>query len=163
MTDSFKISRRDWFRLKLPLTNQGKAQEENQIADRPAPLVGSGPATGLQPIEHPPNHDGMNLADLPPMRAAVLSTDEVAALFADIGQFGSDVQLMQRANDSSRATATTAKMGEQLELAKLALVTGTVPRLQIRYRWDGSLWIDTLKTQPDGFHLVRILHAGSPS
>lgn len=147
MNNSQKMSRRDWFRLRKPQTNQTLG------ATPPNP-----PET-LKEIEHPPNHDGMDLSLLPPMREALLSTEQVEALFTDIAGLASDVQLMQRANKAQRATAQAANTKEQLALAKTALVNGDVPRVQIRYRWEGSLWIDTLVNQESqGFKLVRITH-----
>ena len=47
---------------------------------------------------------------------------------------------------------------EQLAAARAALLDGTVRQLQIRYCWQETLWIDTLKTESDGYHLVRIAH-----
>jgi hypothetical protein len=148
MKDSSKMSRRDWFRLRVAPSN---------------PLLGHETSTAnsnvLKPIEHPPNHDGLDLSELPPMRQAVLSIEQVNTLFSDIGGLATDIQLMQRAAHSARATAQIANTTEQLDFARQALVHGTIPRIQIRYRWQNSLWIDTLKREPDGFQLVRISHS----
>lgn len=62
MSESPKLSRREWFRLGQPHQNvllEDGAQTTQQEV--------------LKPVEHPPNHDGMNLAELPPMREALLS------------------------------------------------------------------------------------------
>ena len=159
MTDSPKISRRDWFRLRVPHQNQmldkrdtGPAKTEdssNAISET---------ATGLMPIEHPPNHDGLDLSALPPMREATLSKEQVITLFSDIEQLATDILLMQRMTGAQRADASKADSSTKLELAKSALLSGLVPRMQIRYRWQDQQWIDTLKRQDDGFHIVRIAH-----
>jgi hypothetical protein len=112
----------------------------------------------LKPIEHPPNHDGLDLSELPPMREAILSVDQIQSLFTDIEQLATDVLLMQHSSNSQRANVAKADTGNKLALAKHALLNGQLQKLQIRYRWQDSLWIDTLATQADGYRLVRIAH-----
>ena len=143
MHEPKKVSRRDWFRLHLP---GGAARP---ACDRD-PAVGE-EACGLQSIEHPPNHDGMDLDELPPMREAVLGRDQVHELFADVEAHATEVLLMQRRG---------APTSQSLSVARSALLGGDLPRIQIRYRWQGSLWIDTLESRPDGYRLVRIAHRG---
>ena len=150
MSDSTKISRREWFRLRVPhqnkLLSDSKTPAESEV---------------LKAIEHPPNHDGLDLSELPPMREAILSADQVHSLFTDIEKLATDVLLMQRSSNAPRASVSRADTKSQLEFAKTTLLTGKVQKLQIRYRWQDSLWIDTLATQPQGFRLVRIAHAGN--
>lgn len=152
MTTENKMSRRDWFRLKSPkspVLNQwlGKQSETSKVSQ------------GLQPVELPPNHDGMDLAELPPMREAFLSVEEIGSLFADIASLATDIQLMQR-----RQTKGIANVGidkEKLELARIAFLDGSVAKIQIRYRWQDALWIDTLERKEKGFRLLRIVHAAA--
>lgn len=144
MSDSPKLSRRDWFRLR-----------------RAKPAIGASvgeQARGLKPIAHPENHDGMDLSQLPPMREAVLTPGDVEQLFADIEQLASDVLLMQRSTRAARAVASRAETSERLGAAKRGLLSGELPRLQLRYQWQDTAWIDTLETRPDGFRLIRIAH-----
>ena len=141
-------TRRDWFRLRVPRENRMLGDCDNSAPQGHA----------LQPIAHPPNHDGMDLSQLPPMREALLDKEQIAHLFSDIGSLASGVQLMQRKRGSDRATAATANSSEQLEFAKNALLSGMVPRVQIRYRWQDALWIDTLTGAETGFKLIRIQH-----
>lgn len=150
MNDSKKVSRRDWFRLRIPRENQMLSSVEDK------------PKTGdtLRPVELPPNHDGMDLSQLPPMREANLTQEQVNALFQDIESLATDIQLMQRARQSNRASAANVSSKEQLQLAHSALLSGSVPRIQIRYRWQDSLWIDTLSSSGGEFELVRIAHRG---
>jgi hypothetical protein len=159
-------SRRDWFRLRMP--HQSRSLSENTASTATAPASSpekssvtspSKAADGLQPIAHPPNHDGMDLAQLPPMREAVLSIEQIQTLFDDIEKLASDVQVMQRSAGSRRAGVTGGDNAQQLGFAKTALLGGQQQRIQIRYRWQGSQWIDTLASQADGFKLVRIEHA----
>ncbi len=142
-SSSRKMSRRDWFRLKTPteslLGNETPHHEP----------------TVLQPLETPPNHDGMDLAELPPMREANLSPDQLALLFGDIQQLGTDIQLFQRARANEK---TQSDPVASLAKAKESLLNGATKRVQIRYRWNGSPWIDTLENQSESFRLLRISH-----
>ena len=113
---------------------------------------------GLQPIAHPENHDGMNLSELPPMREALLSEEQVRQLFSDIKVLASDILLMQRSARSQRATASKTTTAEQLRAAQETLLSGTVPRVQIRYQWQAANWIDTLERRDNGVRLIRITH-----
>ncbi len=159
MSESKKMSRRDWFRLRIPKPKQEPKREPSQESTRQAPMGQTAP--GLQPIEHPVNHDMMDLSQLPPMREALLTREDVNDLFADISLLGTDILLMQRSARASRtaqATASRATSKEQLTSAREALLSGTIARIQIRYRWENASWIDTLETRQDGFRLVRISH-----
>ncbi len=148
MKDTAKVSRRDWFRLRVNKSARSLGESD-----------ANGPATGLKPIEHPPNHDGLDLSELPPMREAELSVDDVKSLFADVEQFASDIQLTQQSNNRSRTSGQIDQDRDRLKIAKEALLSGAVNRLQIRYRWQNALWIDTLEDRPAGYRLVRIRHA----
>ncbi len=159
MSNKNKLSRREWFRLRAtPLTN---ASTESANSTQSPASKDLGNQEGLLPIDLPPNHDGLDLSELPPMREATLSTEQVAALFSDIEQLATEILLMQRAPGAQRAVGTEADNNTKLALAKSALLSGSVTRLQIRYRWQGQQWIDTLKQNPSGFHIVRIAHQGS--
>ncbi len=158
MTDHNRMSRRDWFRLRPHNQSPGRESSHAETLVGPA-------APGLQALDHPPNHHGMDLAELPPMREAQLTDEQVRHLFADIGAVGSDVLLMQRTTSERRAAVRRAKTAEQLQHTLELLLAGTHPRVQVRYRWQGTDWIDTLERQRGGVRLVRIAHrppASSP-
>lgn len=159
MSDRNMMSRRDWFRLS-PLRSGSEAQIKSPASETEAvaaPSMGATPQ-GLQALPHPENHDGMNLADLPPVREACLSEEQVRQLFADIEALTTDVLLMQRLPGSARAAASTASLAEQLRAAQQSLLTGAIARCQIRYSWQGTQWIDTLERRDAGVRLVRIAH-----
>ena len=147
MSRSPKMSRRDWFRLSRPSKEKWLGEQEE---------VG-GDANGLQPMDHPPNHDGMDLAELPPLREASLSLQEVAVLLSDIAKYGTNIQLIQRRDGpNSRAVCQSAS---ELGHAKELYLAGSVNRLQIRYEWQDARWIDTLSKQERGdTRLVRVTH-----
>lgn len=147
MIEQQKLSRREWFRLRAP--------RKNATLGRDA-LNANGSI--LKPIGQPPNHDGLDLKKLPPMREAMLTWQDMDSLFTDIEQLASDVTFMQRGNNNARAYASLIDTSNRFEMARFALVTGRTKRMQIRYRWGDSLWIDTLEQQASGFRLVRIAH-----
>jgi len=163
MTDDIKMSRRDWFRLR-PRRVEPSTQPELTANESPgeppiATVHSMGEArNGLQPIAHPENHDGMNMAELPSMREAMLSEDQVRQLFVDIEALATDVLLMQRSARSQRATASRATTAEQLRAVQDTLLSGTIPRVQIRYHWQAANWIDTLERRENGVRLIRITH-----
>lgn len=174
MPDSNKMSRRDWFRLS-PRTDKSDSEAsvpDASVPDAKMPVTSVAEATasrksiptmgqsknGLQPIAQPENHDGMNLSELPPMREALLSEQQVRELFNDISTQATDVLLMQRSAKSRRASSALSATTEQMMTACESVVSRTVPRIQIRYSWQAANWIDTLECKEDGFRLVRITH-----
>ncbi len=150
MTHSEQRSRREWFRLIQPARNP-----KNNFLDSATRIDGS---EVMVPVEQPPNHDGLDLSQLPPMREAMLQADQVKQLFSDIGKLATDVMLMVRRESARRATASRLTAIEQLQLAQDSLLNGHTRRIQIRYRWQDSMWIDTLDSRQDGIRLVRIAH-----
>lgn len=154
MTES-NMSRREWFRLRKPHQNR-MLDDANSTDDGKTP--NADPTSGLRPIESPPNYSGFDLDTLPPMREATLTPDEVKDLFSDIEQFATDIQLMQRSAQTVHASVQRVNDRDKLIAAREALLGGSIVRVQIRYRWQGSLWIDTLKKVEGGFHVVRIRH-----
>ena len=159
MSDSNKMSRRDWFRL-LPCRSEAETPSDIEACETVNPAARSMGASphSLQTIPHPENHHGMNMAELPPMREAILSEEQVRQLFTDIETLASDILLMQRVVGSARATASSASTTDQLFTAQQSLFSGAIPRVQIRYHWQASHWIDTMERRDAGIRLVRIAH-----
>ena len=142
-------SRRDWFRLRPRPSNPTTLG-----AGRPTDQ-----ANGFQTIDLPSDEGPLDPNDLPPMREAFLTNGQVANLFTDIESAATDVLLMQRR--SARATVQTEhSLFVRMQHAKNALLTGQMPRVQIRYRWNDANWIDTLEATDNQFRLVRISHPG---
>lgn len=155
-----KMNRRDWFRLRKPI-GEAHLQESGSEQDSFRKLLESNPDLGatstMQPIALPPNHDGMDLAKLPPMREAQLSLDDVLALLNDIENHGTEIQLLQR----ERSRVPKKEPDDPtiaIELARRGFMNGSIARLQIRYLWQNAFWIDTLETTSNCFRLVRIEH-----
>ena len=151
MPNQQKISRRDWFRLK--------SQSPSIAPQKTRPLVGEQTEDSkLQAVELPPNHDGMDLNELPPLREANLTSQDVNDLLDDIKALGSEVLLMQRSQGAKRATVDKLDTATQLSVASQALLGGKLDRIQIRYNWEGCHWIDTLSRESDSFRLIRVKH-----
>lgn len=161
MGDGDKMSRRNWFRLQ-PRRTPSNETESDDTVNAPSRTMGEAPDR-LQAIATPVNHDGMDLFELPSMREALLSGEQVRQLFSDIETLGSDILLMQRSSraqraSASRATASKPTTAEQLRTAQDSLLSGKLPRVQIRYHWQEANWIDTLEVRDDAVRLVRISH-----
>lgn len=154
MSDPAQLTRRDWFRLSVGRSPAASGKRST------AHSMGEAPET-LQPIAHPENHDGLDLSELPPMREALLSAEQIRQLFADIGELGENILLMRRTAGSRRAAGAEATSPADLLAARDALLNGQVPRLQIRYRWRDADWIDTLEARESAFRLVRIAHGNT--
>ena len=157
MSENVRMSRRDWFRLRP------QRSEAETVLDS-TPVVNHKPAMGhsqeaLQPVAFPENHGGVNLTELPPMCEGLLSEEQVRQLFSDIDSLASAVLLMQRLPNAQRATTSGHSTPEQLRAAETTLLSGAIPRVQIRYLWEAVNWIDTLERRENGIRLVRIKHS----
>lgn len=83
-----------------------------------------------------------------PLTTADLDPATLAALFADLEELTEiDEVLIKGAASSHAGVAGLAQ-------ARLALDNGA-RAIQIRYRWAGKAWLDTLIRTPNGVRLVR--------
>ena len=133
MSETPKLSRRDWFRLRSNAAGGGE--------------LGTASPDKLTQVDSPPNHDGtIDLAELPPIHEALLDAEQVTALFGDIQHYATDVSLFAGRNSAA----------PNLSAARQQLFAGTVRRIQVRYAWQNQNWIDTLSQTPAGIKLIRI-------
>lgn len=159
MSENVRMSRRDWFRLRPQRSEAETPLDTAPVVDR-KPVMGQS-QEALQPVAFPENHGGVNLKELPPMCEGLLSEEQVRQLFSDIGSLASEVLLMQRLPNAQRASTPGLSTAEQLRAAEATLLSGAIPRVQIRYHWEAVNWIDTLERRDDGIRLVRIKHSAS--
>lgn len=82
------------------------------------------------------------------LTTADLDATTLAALFADIAALTEVLEVQVKGAERSHAGAT------DLEGARRQLEAGA-RGMQMRYRWDGGLWCDTLVRTPAGIRLVR--------
>lgn len=150
------MSRRDWFRLRPQRSVVETPIVSTSVVDR-KPVTGPSQEI-LQPVAFPENHGSVNLTELPPMCEGLLSSEQVRQLFSDIESLASKVLLMQRLPNAQRATTPGLSTPEQLRAAETTLLSGSIPRVQVRYHWESVNWIDTLERREDGIRLVRIKH-----
>jgi hypothetical protein len=78
-----------------------------------------------------------------------------AALGALFDDYGGQIELLEVLAKGG-AELRAMSLGGRLDEARDALVTGAVRGLQVRYRWDGGEWWDTLLRSPRGVKLVRM-------
>ena len=84
-----------------------------------------------------------------PLTTADLDPATLAALFADLEALTEiDEVLIKGAASSHAGVAGLAQ-------ARLALDNGGARAIQIRYRWAGKAWLDTLMRTPNCVRLVR--------
>lgn len=92
--------------------------------------------------------------DVPSLNEGLLDPETVARLFADVGEHTQLLDVITKGAPGHRASSTPLSLAE----AEAALASGQVRGVQLRYRWEGAEWWDTLLRLPEGFKLVRIRH-----
>ncbi len=106
-----------------------------------------------------PVTDTMNPLSLPPLQAALLDASTLQCLFEDLAAETSVDEILMKGAPSAYASGGPPSLAGALE----ALEQGEAVGVQIRYRYAGSAWWDTLLRTPGGVRLVRIEHpAGLP-
>lgn len=94
----------------------------------------------------------MSEIDFPDVFRAELGAPEVAALFDDLAAHAEVVEV--RAKDAARDYARAAQL--TLEEARGLVERREVRGVQVRYRHEGALWMDTLMPGPTLVRLVRM-------
>jgi len=84
----------------------------------------------------------------PQLTTADLDPATLAALFADLTALAEIDQVLVKGSTMGYAG------GSGLEAARQALAGGA-RGMQIRYRWEGTSWLDTIMRTPAGFRIVR--------
>lgn len=87
---------------------------------------------------------------LPELHQAVLDGPTLDALFADLAAC-TEVLDVQAKGSATAYAHDAAGLGAVRE----ALLSGSVHAAQIRYRWRGEIWWDTLLRVPGGVRIVR--------
>jgi len=142
-------------------SNFQRAENPSRVGDtatqprRLPPKLGATGRARMQPLAKPPNHDGLDMSELPPVHQAELSKEELAALFADVGQCATNIEIIGQRNAPGQLDIN-ALLQSLLE----KLLRGEVEKTQIRYAWRSIRWIDTIQRDANRFRLVRIGHSG---
>ena len=137
MKRSQSVTRRDLFRgLRRPETPAWLGE--------PSPVRAPAQETLQESLPEQPRSADDEPYQLPPVRQAMLNDTELAALFHDLEHSATDVQL-NRQMTASNAPDDRTDSASHLQAAHRALRNGDLSRVQIRYRWQNALWIDTLQ------------------
>ena len=97
-------------------------------------------------------------ADFPPLREGLIDGAGLAALFADLTCCTEVLEALEKGAPTARAASGTRGLGALLT----GLLEGTVRAAQVRYRFQGQLWSDTILRTPAAFRVVRCLLTGPP-
>lgn len=105
--------------------------------------------------------EAMSEAPLPPLFSATLDCEALTQLFFDLGQAAEVFAVLER---GARGQVPKEHAATPASLAALAagLLDGSVSAAQVRYRFAGDEWWDTLTASAAGVRLVRIMHRPLP-
>lgn len=79
-----------------------------------------------------------------------------------LSEYLSDLEMCAEGLTMSLKSGATLNSGEHrtgnaaIEELRQHLASASPPRAQVRYRFDGDAWLDTLIPGPDGVRLVRV-------
>lgn len=91
---------------------------------------------------------------LPSLQEAVLDATTLARLVTDIQGLTVVDEVLLKGGAIARASTQRHSLADAVE----ALQQGHVLGVQVRYRYQGQCWWDTLLHTPQGIRLVRISH-----
>lgn len=89
---------------------------------------------------------------LPELHGGELDHATLAALFDDLEVHADVLDVLVKGAPQGYAQDTPVS----LRAAEAALRVGAVRGVQVRYRWDGAEWRDTLLRGPAGVRVVRM-------
>jgi hypothetical protein len=91
---------------------------------------------------------------LPPLQEAMLDDTTLNQLFFDVAHAAELVSISLKG--ASTAHASESADPRVLDVAQRLLIEGGLLGVQLRYRYQGSSWLDTLLRTPGGVRLVRL-------
>jgi hypothetical protein len=106
-----------------------------------------------EPVTTPANET--DAPALPELHSSSLDIAQVAQLLADIEACTELTEILPKFAAQQRVPATASVT---LAQAREWLATRAVRGLQLRYRYDGADWWDTLMEDGDRYRIVRIRH-----
>ena len=90
---------------------------------------------------------------LPPVHIADIDGDKLRELFFDVESLGEDLEIVIKHSAEGHVDRGPRP---SLSEAIAQLLLGTALGVQLRYRFQGADWWDTLMRTAQGFRLVRI-------
>jgi len=94
-------------------------------------------------------------APLPPLHVADIDEEKLRELLVDVESLGEHLEIVIKRTSEGHVDRGPCT---SLSDAMAQLFTGTALGVQLRYRFQGSDWWDTLMRTAGGFRLVRIQH-----
>jgi len=91
----------------------------------------------------------MSEIPMPELCETLLSPDQFQELIGDLMTHAEDVKVTVKGAARDRPAPV------RIDEAGRGLADGSVRAVQVRYRFDGEAWCDTLSLGPDGTRLVR--------
>jgi hypothetical protein len=91
---------------------------------------------------------------LPRLQEALLDVGTLEQLARDLQSFAQVDEVLLKGGAVAMTSGRPVSLPEALE----ALRQGRALGVQVRYRYDGTSWWDTLMRTPQGIRLVRIEH-----
>ncbi|MDP2316359.1 MAG: hypothetical protein Q8P41_25905 [Pseudomonadota bacterium] len=89
---------------------------------------------------------------LPDLHTSDLDPAAFGALFDDLERHAEVLDVLVKGDAARRASDVPVPLRE----AQAMLAAGLVRGVQIRYRWDGAEWRDTLMRAPLAIRIVRM-------
>lgn len=94
---------------------------------------------------------GIDLSNLPTLQTADLDEEGLDALLVDLAACAEDIEIVVKSAPAARAEGAAPALRAALERFRAGELRG----VQIRYRFEGRLWCDTLIRTAGGARLVR--------
>lgn len=91
---------------------------------------------------------------LPQLQQAELDAETLARLVSDIQALTEVDEVLLKGGSTAIASTQRLSLADAVE----ALQRGQTQGVQVRYRYQGGRWWDTLLRSPQGIRLVRIGH-----
>ncbi|MFO0739660.1 MAG: hypothetical protein U0270_27425 [Labilithrix sp.] len=89
---------------------------------------------------------------LAPLQIADLDGDKLAELFTDVDALGERVEVVLKRGPARVESHDNTSLASAMQL----LTQGRVQGVQLRYRYRGVEWWDTVMRTSDGYRLVRM-------
>jgi hypothetical protein len=91
---------------------------------------------------------------MPEVYEGALDEEGLERLFAEVGQGAELLEVLLKGGDQERARGAGATLAQ----ARAMLWAREVGAVQLRYRYEGAQWWDTLMRTAEGARLVRVRH-----
>ncbi len=94
-------------------------------------------------------------APLPELHEGWLDPDSLGRLIVDIETCTEVVEVIVKGAPDHFASDQEIALRQAFAM----ISTRTIQAMQVRYRWQGTLWLDTLMWAPEGLKVVRLAQA----